>query len=163
MKWFRELWHVCTGQVGAKWSTPVRQQSRLCGVSSLQAPGLPVMASGWLERGVQGHLWRGHREVMYRAVSDGASRRWHTEPSLMGWLERWRTGPSWWWGDRWRIGPSWVPYFILIFASVKIKDESELQQGFDKTQGGSMQFGSLTLNYRVQLSSYPPPFSFVYD
>lgn len=36
-----------------------RQQSRICGDSSPQAPCLPVMGSGWLER-------------------------WHTEPPLMG-------------------------------------------------------------------------------
>lgn len=27
-----------------------------------------------------------------------------------------------------------MPYFILIFASVKIKDKSELQQGFNKQE-----------------------------
>lgn len=27
-----------------------------------------------------------------------------------------------------------MPYFILIFANVKIKDKSELQQGFNKQE-----------------------------
>lgn len=159
MKWFHELWRVCTGQVGAKWSTPARQQSRICGDRSLQAPGLPVMASGWPER------WR------TGPPSDGVTRRWRTEPSLMGWvgrwhaetslmgwLERWRTGSPWWWGDRWRIGPSWVPYFILIFASVKIKDESELQQGIWQNTGwihAVWKLWTIAFNFRVTLPLFP--------
>lgn len=48
--------------------------------------------------------------------------------------------------ERWYTGRFLVPYFILIFASVKIKDKSELQQGFKQekknTQGGSILFGN---------------------
>lgn len=48
--------------------------------------------------------------------------------------------------ERCYTGRFLVPYFILIFANVKIKDKSELQQGFNKqeknTQGGSVLFGN---------------------
>lgn len=51
--------------------------------------------------------------------------------------------------DKCYTGRFLVPYFILIFANVKIKDKSELQQGFNKQeknknkkkQGGSILFG----------------------
>lgn len=47
---------------------------------------------------------------------------------------------------KWYTGRFSVPYFILIFANVKIKDESELQQGFNQqekdTQGGLILFGN---------------------
>lgn len=36
--------------------------------------------------------------------------------------------------EKWYTGRFSVPYFILIFANVKIKDESELQQGFNKQE-----------------------------
>lgn len=43
-----------------------------------------------------------------------------------------------WWGvrllDKCNTGRFLVPYFILIFANVKIKDKSELQQGFNKQE-----------------------------
>lgn len=52
--------------------------------------------------------------------------------------------------DKCYTGRFLVPYFILIFANVKIKDKSELQQGFNKQektktkkkQGGSILFGN---------------------
>lgn len=61
-----------------------------------------------------------------------------------------------------------MPYFILIFANVKIKDKSELQQGFNKqeknTQGGSILFGNRSLrNYCVQLLIQHLYSSFVFD
>lgn len=36
--------------------------------------------------------------------------------------------------EKWYTGRFSVPYFLLIFANVKIKDESELQQGFNKQE-----------------------------
>lgn len=36
--------------------------------------------------------------------------------------------------DKCNTGRFLVPYFILIFANVKIKDKSELQQGFNKQE-----------------------------
>lgn len=62
-----------------------------------------------------------------------------------------------------------MPYFILIFANVKIKDKSELQQGFNKqekkiTQGGSILFGNRSLrNCCVQLLIQHLYSSFVFD
>lgn len=52
--------------------------------------------------------------------------------------------------DKCYTGRFLVPYFILIFANAKIKDKSELQQGFNKqekkkTQGGSVLFGNRSL------------------
>lgn len=36
--------------------------------------------------------------------------------------------------ERCYTGRFLVPYFILIFANVQIKDKSELQQGFNKQE-----------------------------
>lgn len=64
-----------------------------------------------------------------------------------------------------------MPYFILIFANVKIKDKSELQQGFNKQEKKkkkstgwiNMVWKLLTLNYCVQLLIRHLYSSFIFD
>jgi hypothetical protein len=49
-----------------------------------------------------------------------------------------------------------VPYFILIFANVKIKDKSELQQGFNKqeTKHRVDPYGLETVNFELLCSTF---------
>lgn len=52
-----------------------------------------------------------------------------------------------------------MPYFILIFANVKIKDKSELQQGFNKQekkkkQNRVDQYGVETVNFELLCSTF---------
>lgn len=60
-----------------------------------------------------------------------------------------------------------MPYFILIFANVKIKDKSELQQGFNKQEQNTgwinIVWKPFTSNYCVQLLIRHLSSSFIFD
>lgn len=49
-----------------------------------------------------------------------------------------------------------MPYFILIFANVKIKDKSELQQGFNKQEKTHRvdQYCLETVNFELLRSTF---------
>lgn len=76
-----------------------------------------------------------------------------------------------WWGvrllDNCYTGRFLVPYFILIFANVKIKDKSELQQGFNKQEQNTgwinIVWKPFTSNYCVQLLIRHLSSSFIFD
>lgn len=85
-------------------------------------------------------------------------------PACLGWVVRL--------SETCYTGRFLVPYFILIFATVKIKDKSELQQGFNKqekknthTHTGwiNIVWKPLTSNYCVQLLIRHLYSSFIFD